>query len=276
VYAQLVADAHRLTCADVAARYLRLRARLLGLADLRYEDLYTPIIPAYARTFTPDEADGVVVRAVRAARPRIRICARRGLAARCDRLVTAPGKRSGAYSGMVYGLHPFQLQNFTASTRRSRHSRHESGHSIAFRISPARAQRYATWRYPTFIAEVASTLNEHCWVHAMLAQAQSDDERLFLLGSELELLRTDSLPAGAVRRIRAADSRARVEKGEPLTGENLKELYSACFARTTATTRACARSTRCTRTNGRTSRTSITTSTYVPVRDERRRLDGAR
>lgn len=221
VYAQLVADAHRHL--PTLHRYLRLRARLLGLADLRYEDLYTPIIPAYARTFTPDEAAALVVRAVAPLGREYASALETGLAARWTDWYPAPGKRSGAYSGMVYGLHPFQLQNFTGKYAEVSTLAHESGHSMHSYLA-ARAQPYATWRYPTFIAEVASTLNEHLLVHAMLAQAQSDDERLFLLGSELELLRQTLF-----RQVLFAEFELRiherVEKGEPLTGENLKELY---------------------------------------------------
>lgn len=66
---------------------------------------------------------------------------------------------------------------------------HESGRSMHSYLA-ARAQPYATWRYWTFIAEVASTLNENLLLHTMLADASSDAERLFLPGSELELLRT--------------------------------------------------------------------------------------
>jgi oligoendopeptidase F len=221
VYTQLVADVHRHL--PTLHRYLRLRARLLGLADLRYEDLYTPIVPTYARTFTPDEAATLVVRAVAPLGREYASALEAGLAARWTDWYPAPGKRSGAYSAMVYGLHPFQLQNFTGKYAEVSTLAHESGHSMHSYLA-ARAQPYATWRYPTFIAEVASTLNEDLLVHAMLADAQSDDERLVLLGSELETLRQTLF-----RQVLFAEFELRiherVEKGEPLTGENLKELY---------------------------------------------------
>jgi oligoendopeptidase F len=88
----------------------------------------------------------------------------------------------------------------------------------------AKAQPYATWRYPTFVAEVASTLNENLLVHTMLDEAQDDDERLFLLGNELELLRTTLF-----RQVLFAEFELRihesVQNGEPLTGEALDRLY---------------------------------------------------
>ncbi|HKU85113.1 MAG TPA: M3 family oligoendopeptidase [Casimicrobiaceae bacterium] len=221
VYSQLVADARRNL--PTLHRYLRLRARLLGLADLRYEDLYTPIVPTYVRSFTPDDAATLVVRAVAPLGREYASVLEAGLAARWTDWYPAPGKRSGAYSTMVYGLHPFQLQNFTGKYAEVSTLAHESGHSMHSYLA-ARAQPHATWRYPTFIAEVASTLNENLLVQVMLAQAQSDDERLFLLGSELELLRQTLF-----RQVLFAEFELhihdRVEKGEPLTGENLKALY---------------------------------------------------
>jgi oligoendopeptidase F len=221
VYSQLVADARRHL--PTLHRYLRLRARLLGLSDLRYEDLYTPIVPAYARTFTPDEAAALVVRAVAPLGRDYASTLEAGLAARWTDWYPAPGKRSGAYSTMVYGLHPFQLQNFTGAYAEVSTLAHESGHSMHSHLA-AKAQPLATWRYPTFIAEVASTLNEDLLVQAMLAQAQSDDERLVLLGSELELLRQTLFRQVLFAEFELA-IHERVEKGEPLTGENLKELY---------------------------------------------------
>ena len=221
VYAQLVADAHRHL--PTLHRYLRLRARLLGLSDLSYEDLYTPIVAAYARTFTPDEAAALVVSAVAPLGDDYASTLEAGLAARWTDWYPSPGKRSGAYSTMVYGLHPFQLQNFTGTYAEVSTLAHESGHSMHSHLA-AKAQPLATWRYPTFIAEVASTLNENLLAQAMLAKAQSDDERLFLLGSELELLRQTLF-----RQVLFAEFELkiheRVERGEPLTGENLKELY---------------------------------------------------
>jgi oligoendopeptidase F len=221
VYTQLISDARRQL--PTLHRYLRLRQRMLGVDRLRYEDLYASIAPAYTRTFTPAEAASLVVRAVAPLGPDYVAALDGGLRARWTDWYPSSGKRSGAYSTMVYGLHPFQLQNFTGKYAEVSTLAHESGHSMHSYLS-AREQPYATWRYPTFIAEVASTLNENLLVHAMLVDAGSDDERLFLLGSELELLRTtlfrQTLFAEVELRIHES-----VEKGSPLTGENLSALY---------------------------------------------------
>jgi len=146
-----------------------------------------------------------------------------GLANRWTDWFPSEGKASGAYSAMVYGLHPFQLQNFTGQYGEVSTLAHESGHSMHSYLA-AKAQPYVTWRYPIFVAEVASTLNENLLVNAMLADAKTDDERLFLLGNELDGLRTTLF-----RQVLFAEFELRihemVEKGEPLTGDNLKALY---------------------------------------------------
>ena len=221
VYTQIVSDVHRQL--PTLHRYLRLRQRMLGVEHLRYEDLYVPIVGAFERTFTPEEATTLVVRSVAPLGADYGAVLEAGLRARWTDWYPSTGKRAGAYSTMVYALHPFQLQNFTGKYAEVSTLAHESGHSMHSYLS-ARAQPYATARYPTFIAEVASTLNENLLVHAMLAEAKTDDERLFLLGSELELLRTTLF-----RQVLFAEFELRihesVEKGEPLTGENLKGTY---------------------------------------------------
>jgi len=87
-----------------------------------------------------------------------------------------------------------------------------------------KSQPYATHDYPIFIAEVASTLNENLLVNAMLAKAASDDERLALLGSHLDGLRTTLFRQGLL-----AEFELRMHEmaagGEPVNGENLTALY---------------------------------------------------
>lgn len=221
VYVHLIDDAHR--ALPTLRRYLELRRRMLGVERLRYEDMYAPLVGAHARKFTPDEATALVLRAVAPLGTQYGAVLAGGLHARWTDWYPAVGKLSGAYSRMVYGLHPFQLQNFTGRYAEVSTLAHESGHSMHSYLA-SKAQPYATWAYPTFIAEVASTLNENLLVHTMLGEAKDDDERLFLLGNELELLRTTLF-----RQVLFAEFELRihenVQKGEPLTGESLDRLY---------------------------------------------------
>jgi oligoendopeptidase F len=196
---------------------------MMGLDQLGYEDLYAPIVPDYDRTFTPEQATELTLTSVAPLGTRYVDALRRGLEGGWVDWFPRPGKRSGAYSTTVYGLHPFQLQNFTGLYEEVSTLAHEAGHSMHSYLADA-AQPYATSDYPIFIAEVASTLNENLLFHTMLERAQSDDERLFLLGSYLDNLRTtlfrQTLFAEFERKIHE-----RGESGQPLTGEFLSNLY---------------------------------------------------
>jgi oligoendopeptidase F len=221
VYTQLIADIH--ANLKTLHRYLRLRQRMMGLDKLGYEDLYAPIVNRYERTFTPEEAKTLTLEAVAALGPEYREILGRGFENGWVDWFPRPAKRSGAYSTGVYGIHPFQLQNFTGLYDEVSTLAHESGHSMQTFLSD-RAQPYPTHDYPIFIAEVASTLNENLLVNTMLKQAKTDDERLFLLGSHLDNLRTTLFRQGLF-----AEFELRIhemaQNGEPLNGENLTAFY---------------------------------------------------
>jgi oligoendopeptidase F len=221
VYTELIADIH--ANLKTLHRYLMLRKRMMGLDKLGYEDLYAPIVQKYDRRFTPEEAMTATLDAVAMLGPDYQGSLRKGFENRWVDWFPTAGKRSGAYSTGAYGIHPFQLQNFTGLYEEVSTLAHESGHSMHTYLAD-KAQPYPTHDYPIFIAEVASTLNENLLVHTMLAKATSDDERLALLGSYLDGLRTTLFRQGmfAEFELRMHEMAA---KGEPLNGENLSELY---------------------------------------------------
>jgi oligoendopeptidase F len=221
VYTQLIEDIH--ANLKTLHRYLRLRQRMMGLAHLGYEDLYAPMLARYDKTYTPEEAKAATLAAVASLGAEYREILGKGFEGGWIDWFPRPGKRSGAYSTGAYGLHPFQLQNFTGLYEEVSTLAHESGHSMHTYLSD-RAQPYPTHDYPIFVAEVASTLNENLLVHSMLKTAKNDDERLFLLGSHLDNLRTTLFRQGLF-----AEFELRIHEmaanGEPLNGENLSALY---------------------------------------------------
>jgi oligoendopeptidase F len=133
------------------------------------------------------------------------------------------GKRSGAYSIGVYGVHPYQLQNFTGLYDEVSTLAHEAGHSMHTFLS-CKHQPYPTHDYRIFVAEVASTLNESLLFHHMLGEAEDGGARLFLLGSHLDGLRTTLFRQTMFAEFELAFHEL-AEKGEPLTGERLTEMY---------------------------------------------------
>jgi len=221
VYHQLITDVR--ANLPTLHRYLKLRQRMMGLDTLAYEDLYAPIVRSVDLRYTPEQAQDLVLKAVAPLGPDYVAALKKGFADRWIDWMPTTGKRSGAYSTGVYGVHPFQLQNFTGLYDEVGTVAHESGHSMHTFLS-SRAQPFVNADYPIFIAEVASTLNEALLLEYMLKQTKDTDTRLFLLGSRL-----DNLRQTLFRQTMFAEFELRIheisESGEPLTGEKLTTLY---------------------------------------------------
>jgi oligoendopeptidase F len=221
VYHQLLADVRRNL--PTLHRYLALRKRMLGLDTLRYQDLYTPIVPSAEMRFEPDEAQALVLAAVAPLGPEYAGGLRKGFESGWTDYLPSTGKRSGAYSTGVWSVHPYQLLNFNGRYDDLSTLAHEVGHSMHTWLAHG-AQPYPTADYAIFVAEVASTLNENLLLHHMLGRAKDDETRLFLLGSHLDGMRTTLFRQTKFAEFELA-FHALAEKGETLTGEGLSALY---------------------------------------------------
>jgi oligoendopeptidase F len=221
VYRQLVSDVRR--SLPTFHRYLALRKRMLGLEKLRYQDLYVPMVKSVDLRFEPDQARAIVLEALAPLGKPYVDGLRRGFESRWTDYLPSTGKRAGAYSSGVFGVHPIQLLNFNGRYEDLSTLAHESGHSMHTWLA-ARAQPYPTSGYATFVAEVASTLNENLLVHYMADRATDDATRLAILGSYL-----DGLRGTLFRQTQFADFELSfhemAERGETLTGEGLTKRY---------------------------------------------------
>jgi oligoendopeptidase F len=221
VYQQLIADVR--ANLPTLHRYLRLRQRMMGVDQLRYEDLYAPIVKDVDLHYTPEQAEDLVLKAVAPLGPDYVATLQKGFASGWVDFMPSTGKTAGAYSEGIYGVHPYQLLNFTGLYEDVSTLAHESGHSLHSYLSN-RAQPYVTHDYKTFVAEVASTLNENLLLHYLLDQTTDPDTRLSLLGIYLDGLRTTLF-----RQVLFAEFELKVhelaEKGDPLTGEKVSQLY---------------------------------------------------
>jgi oligoendopeptidase F len=221
VYDQLIRDVH--TNLPTLHRYLKLRQRMMGVDQLRYEDLYAPILKKVDLKYTPEEAMALTLAAVKPLGPDYAAALKAGFDSRWVDFLPSTGKRSGAYSQGVFGVHPYQLQNFMGRYEDVSTVAHEAGHSMHSYLAN-KTQPYVDAHYPIFTAEVASTLNENLLLHQMLDGTQDPATRLFLLGNAL-----DGMRQTLFRQTLFAEFELRIhemaEKGESLTGDNMSELY---------------------------------------------------
>ena len=221
IYRQLVKDVN--ANLPTLHRYLKLRQRMLALAELSYEDLYAPLASEVERHYSVEDAVTMTLAAVAPLGPEYGKKLAHGLKAGWTDFLPSTGKHAGAYSTGVYGVHPYQLLNFNGQWEDVSTLAHEAGHSMHTLLA-GESQPFPTSGYAIFVAEIASTLNENLLVLQALAEARNDQERLALLGQRLESLRTTLFRQTMFAEFELG-IHERSEKGEALTGEALSTAY---------------------------------------------------
>jgi oligoendopeptidase F len=138
-----------------------------------------------------------------------------------------PGKRSGAYSAPVYGVHPYMLLNHNDTLDAVFTLAHEVGHSMHTLLSHAH-QPFVYSDYTIFIAEVPSTLSEALFLEYMLDRAKDDRERIVLLQHAI-----DGIVGTFYTQVLFADYELQahrlVEGGQPITADRLSDTYFDLF-----------------------------------------------
>jgi len=101
---------------------------------------------------------------------------------------------------------------------------HEMGHSLHTWFS-CKAQPYSKSDYRIFVAEVASTVNEVLLLKFMLSENKDANFRKYLLNYYLDMMRA-TLHRQTMFAEFECEAHSMVEKGEPLTTDNLCKLYA--------------------------------------------------
>jgi oligoendopeptidase F len=205
-------------------RYLALKKRMLGVDQLRYSDVYAPVVKDLQLHYTYDQAQQLVLDAVKPLGEDYVATVKQSFDRRWIDVYPTTGKRSGAYSnGSCYDVHPYILLNFNGQYDDVSTLAHELGHTMHSFYSN-KVQPYPTADYSIFVAEVASTLNEALLIDRMLKTIQDDNTRLTLLMNRL-----DGIKGTVFRQTQFAEFELAIhqkaEAGEPLTGESLTRLY---------------------------------------------------
>ncbi|MDR3482151.1 MAG: oligoendopeptidase F [Burkholderiaceae bacterium] len=210
-------------------RYFKLRAKLLGIGDLHYYDMYPPLLTSDLK-YPVAEGKQLMLDAVKPLGPDYVAAMSDALQHRWMDVYPRPHKLSGAYmNGIAYDVHPYLLLNYNDDYESVSTLAHEWGHAMHSHLAN-HAQPFITADYPIFTAEIASTTNETLLLDHMLKIAKTDDERMLYLGSALENLRTtffrQAMFADFEREVHA-----KVDKGESLTGEDLTKIYGDILRR---------------------------------------------
>ncbi|MFA5057463.1 MAG: oligoendopeptidase F [Opitutaceae bacterium] len=210
-------------------RYFKLRGRMLGISDLHYWDIYPPIVKS-DKPFPLAMGKKIAIAAELPLGAGYQAQFAACLDGRYTDFYPQPGKTSGAYmNGSAYDVHPYVLMNYNDDYESVSTLSHEWGHGMHSLLAN-HAQPYPTAQYSTFIAEIASTLNEDLLLEHMLKVANSDEEKLYYLGSALENLRATFFRQAMFAEFELA-IHEEVEKGNPLSGEHLSKIYGDLLRR---------------------------------------------
>jgi oligoendopeptidase F len=203
-------------------RYHRLRKRVLGLDTYHSYDTVLPLVE-FDRKYPYEDVLEWLPASVGPLGPDYQRQMRDALKGRWIDVYENPGKRSGAYSAPVYGVHPYMLLNHNDTLDAVFTLAHEMGHSMHTLLSHAH-QPFVYSAYTIFIAEVPSTLSEALFLDYMLAQASDERERIVLLQHAI-----DGIVGTFYTQVLFADYELQahrlVEDGRPVTAEGLGEVY---------------------------------------------------
>lgn len=226
VYDSLIEAVHE--SLPAMREYLELRREALGLEKLDMYDLYCPMVKDVDYKVPFEEAKHLVKEATKPLGEEYRKLLDRAFSENWIDVYENKGKRSGAFSCGVYGVHPYVLLNYTDALDDAFTTAHELGHAM-HSFHSDRAQDFMNHDYCIFVAEVASTVNEVLLTKYLLKTETDKARRAYVLNHFLEGFRTtlfrQTLFAEFERKAHEA-----YQNGEPLTAEKLTDIYRSLVA----------------------------------------------
>ncbi len=222
VYENLINQIHKNL--PTLHRFLKLKSKMLGVDQLHYYDLYTPLVKSVEFKFSIEEGQKLLLEVFKPMGEEYVNTVKKAFDERWIDYIPSMGKRSGAYSsGAAYDYHPFILMNWTDDYESVSTLAHELGHTMHSYFSN-KHQPFVNSQYSIFVAEIASTINESLLNHYMVNNVKTDEEKLYLLGSYLDLMRTTIFRQTSFAEFEW-EIHKRIENGEPLTGEDFSKIY---------------------------------------------------
>ncbi|MCF7935358.1 MAG: oligoendopeptidase F [Synergistales bacterium] len=204
-------------------RYVELKRKALRLEEMHIYDLYTPVVPEPESVIPYDRARETVVKALSPLGVSYQRLLEQAFDGGWIDVYENRGKRGGAYSMDVYGVHPFVLLNYNATLRDVFTLAHELGHAAHSRHTQE-SQPHLYAGHEIFVAEVASTTNEALLLRHLLATTTDPQQELYLLHYGLEQVRTTVFRQLLFAEFELAVHRM-AEQQQPLTAQTFSDLW---------------------------------------------------
>ena len=203
---------------DTLNDYIDLKKKFLGLDKINMYDLYVPLTENFDMEISYEKAQ----EAIKPLGEEYLENVKKAFAEGWIDVYGNEGKQGGAYSWGSYDSKSYILMSYKDDLNSLFTLIHEMGHSMHSFYSKNN-QPYLYSGYKIFVAEVASTLNELLLINYLLKNAESKEERVYLLNYYLEQFRTT-----VYRQTMFAEfekiCHGKVEE-EPLTAEDFNNIY---------------------------------------------------
>ena len=211
--------------------YYEIRRKALGLAKHRSYDRFLPLAKS-SKKYTYEEAKDLFFDSIKNFPADFQAKAHEVLKPGFVDVYPSEGKRTGAYSNGGYDFHPYILLNFVGELNDVFTLAHESGHSIHTLYSEE-SQPLSTQDYTIFVAEIASTFNEHNLLDYLLEKGDlNKEDKIFLLQKSIDEICSTFYRQTLFGHFERDIARL-AEKGEPINysvlNAKMKELYSQYY-----------------------------------------------
>ncbi|MGE4572063.1 MAG: oligoendopeptidase F [Candidatus Izemoplasmatales bacterium] len=134
-----------------------------------------------------------------------------------------PGKRTGAYSSSMPNMHPFILLNYDKTLSNVFTVAHEAGHSM-HSMYAAESQPTSLQNYTIFVAEIASTFNEHNLLDYIIKESKaSKNEKIALLQRAIDDI-MGTFYRQTLFAIYELEAHKLIETDQPITADKLSQI----------------------------------------------------
>ncbi len=211
-------------------KYYELRKKALNLQEYHLYDGAIPLVDL-TKTYPFEEAKDWTLAAVKPLGKDYQEKLKKALNGGWIDVYENDGKRAGAFSTSVYGVHPYMLLNYNGTLDYVFTLAHELGHSM-HTMYATENQPKATADYTIFVAEVASTLNESLLLDYLMEKSKDSKERIMLLQQAI-----DNIAGTFYAQVMFADFELQAhrlaEEGKPITVAVLngivRDLYKTYY-----------------------------------------------
>ena len=207
-------------------RYIKLRKEILGLSEYHNYDGSINLVK-FDKEYEYDDAKKIVLNSIEPLGKDYTKKMENAISQGWLDVFETQGKRSGAYSAGVYGVHPYMLLNYNKTLDSVFTLAHELGHTLHTLYSQEN-QPFSTSDYTIFVAEVASTFNERLLLDYMLEKTQDPTEKIALLEQEIRNV-TGTFYFQALLADYEYQAHKLAETGQPITADVLSKITEDLF-----------------------------------------------